>query len=172
MAGDKYLYNNAGVITEKATIQSSAGVGDAGKIGALDATGRFDISMMPVGLGPEADSITAGENLAAGDFVNIYSDSGAAKCRKADGSTSGKEAKGFVLAVATTGNPATVYRISQLNNQKTGMTPGAKQYLSASVPGGTQESVPTGTGQTLQLLGIAKSATEVVFAPADPIVLA
>src|SRR5512139_3232941 len=97
MAGDKYLYNNSGVLTEKTAIQSSAGAGDAGKIPALDAGGKLHSSMMPTGTATETDDITASEALSAGDFVNIY-DSAGAKCRKADATTAGKEAHGFVLA--------------------------------------------------------------------------
>src|SRR5512143_1765954 len=97
MAGDKYLYNNVGALTEKAAIQSSAGAGDAGKIPALDAAGRLDNSMMPVGLGAETDVITTSEALSAGDFVNIWASTGT-KVRKADATTAGKEAHGFVLS--------------------------------------------------------------------------
>lgn len=171
MAGDKFLYNNAGALTEKAAIQSSGGAGDAGKIPALDSGGRIDNSMMPVGLGAETDAFTASEALSAGDFVNTYASTGA-KCRKADGSAAGKPANGFVLAAVNQSDPATVYRGSQLNNQRTGMTPGASQYLSPTVPGGITETVPTGSGQVVQFLGIAKSATELVFQPREPIVLA
>lgn len=172
MAGNKYLSNNAGTITEVAASQSSAGVGDAGKIPALDSTGKLDSSMMPVGIGAETDIIPASENLAAGDLINIWSSASTVKCRKADGSTSGKQADGFVLAAVTSGSNATVYRVSQLNNQKTGMTPGNKQFLSVTVPGGTQETAPTGTGQTVQIVGSARSATELIFLPGTPIVLA
>jgi hypothetical protein len=167
---DKYLYNNGGVLTEKAANVSSAGAGDAGKIPALDTTGKLDPSFMPVGVTPEADSIATTEDLAAGTFVNIYPSSGL-KCRKADATTAGKEANGFVLAASTSGQNATVYRISQSNTQLTGMTPGAKQYLAATA-GTRTETVPSSSGNVIQLLGIAKSATELIFAPNDPIVLA
>ena len=171
MAGNKYLKQANGVITEEAAVQTSAGAGDAGKIVSLDETGRLNENMMPIGIAPEADGIECSENLSAGDFVNIYSSSGV-KCRRADASTSGKQADGFVLAAVTSGETVVVYRVSQTNNQVTGMTPGAKQYLSDSTPGGITELVPSGTGKTIQLLGIAKSATELIFAPNDPIVLA
>ena len=229
MAGNKYLSNNAGQITEVASNNTSAGATDAGKlvslnasgildstivnskttsagaadsgkivalnasglvdptiinskntsVGAadaakvpvLDGTGKLDMSFMPVGLGAETDVITASEALSAGDFVNVWNSAGA-KVRKADGSTSGKEAQGFVLAAYSSSASATVYRISQLNNQLTGMTPGAKQYLSATVPGGRAETAPSSTGQTVQCLGVAKSATEIIFQPTPSIELA
>ena len=167
----KYLTNLAGVLTEVVALITSAGAADSGKIPSLDATGRLDVSMMPVGLGAETDTISASENLAAGDFVNIWNSSGA-KVRKADASSAGKKADGFVLSAVTSGANAIVYRISQSNTQLTGMTPGAVQYLNSSVAGGRTETAPTATGQVVQILGIAKSATEMIFAPQAPITLA
>lgn len=168
---DKYLYNNSGSLTEKEAIQSSAGAGDAGKIPALDSAGRFDTSMMPVGVSPETDDIETTDNLSAGDFVNIYSSTGV-KCRKADASAAGKPAHGFVLSAFTIGQTAKIYRPSNLNNQLSGMTPGAVQYSSVTVPGSVQETVPSGSGQAIERLGVAKSATELIFDPKDPIILA
>lgn len=87
---------------------TSAGAGDAGKLVALDASGKIDSTMMPVGIGADTSSIQASENLAAGDFVNIHNSSGA-RVRKADASTAGKEAHGFVLSTTASGAQATVY---------------------------------------------------------------
>jgi len=165
----KYLTQLNGVISEVVTNQTSAGAGDAGKIPALDSTGKLDMSMMPVGLGAETDAIEASENLAAGDMVNMWSSTGI-KVRKADAS-SNKPAHGFVLAAVTSGANATVYRVSQLNNQLTGMTIGAIQFLSTTA-GGRQETAPSVASQIVQVLGIAKSATEMIFAPQPPITLA
>ena len=170
MAGEKFLQLNNGVPTGKEAIQISSGAADAGKIPALDAAGKFDASMMPVGVAAEADSATASEALSAGDFVNPYASSGL-KARKADASAVGKAATHFCLAAVANAATGTFYRISQLNNQRTGMTPGATQYLSTSTPGGTQETVPSVTGQVVQRLGIARSATELIFQPSDPIVV-
>lgn len=167
----KYLSNLAGIITEVLALVTSSGAADAGKIPSLDATGRIDVSMMPVGLGAETDVIVASEALVAGDFVNLWNSSGA-KVRKADASTSGKKADGFVLAAVTSGGNATVYRISQSNTQLAGMTPGATQYLSPTTAGTRTETCPTTAGQTVQILGVAKSATELIFAPGEPITLA
>jgi len=169
MAGDKFLYNNAGVITEKAANQSSAGAGDAGKVVALDATGRIDSSMMPVGIGADTATVEASENLVAGDYVNIFNSSGA-KARKADASTAGKEAHGFVLAAVTSGQNATVY-LEGTNTQVTGQTPGPV-YLSASTPGLGASSAPSGSGNVVQRVGIAVSATAVSFEPERVVVLA
>lgn len=170
MAGEKFIKFINGVLSAVSAIQVSAGAADAGKIAALDDAGKWDISMMPVGIGTETDTATASEALAAGDFVNLYASSGL-KARKADASTSGKEATHFTLAAVSNAATGTFYRISQLNNQRTGMTPGAKQWLSTTVPGSTQETVPSTAGQVAQCLGIARSATELIFQPSDPIVV-
>jgi hypothetical protein len=154
----------------KVGLSSSSGAGDAGKIPALDTTGRLDSTFMPVGVNQEVDTIPATENLAAGDFVNIYASNGI-KCRKADATTAGKEANGFVLSAVTSPANATVYRISQSNTQLSGMIPGVKQFL-ATTAGGRTETVPSASGNVIQCLGIAKSATELIFMPSDPIVLA
>ncbi|MCM6774977.1 hypothetical protein NDR87_26390 [Nocardia sp. CDC159] len=169
MAGDKYLYNNAGTITEKAAVQASAGAGDAGKIPALDSSGRLDNSMMPVGLGADTATITASEALSAGDMVNVWNSSGA-KVRKADASTAGKEAHGFVLAAVSNGASATVY-FEGSNTQVSSLTPGP-QYLSASTPGAATATAPSGAGNVVQRVGFATAATALNFDAGTPIVLA
>lgn len=166
----KYLKQNVGALTEVEATVISAGAGNAGDIPALDTTGKLDNSVMPVGAATETDQITATEALSAGDFVNIYGATGV-KCRKADATTADKEANGFVLAAVLLNATATVFRISQTNTQLTGMTPGKKQFL-ATTAGGRTEIAPSASGNVVQQLGIAKSATELIFAPNDPIVLA
>ncbi len=167
----KYLERNStsGKFTEVSGLATSAGAGDAGKIPALDSAGRLDNSMMPVGIGADTASIAASENLAAGDFVNVHNSTGA-KVRKADASTSGKEADGFVLAAVTSGNNATVY-FEGTNTQVTGLTPGPV-FLSASSAGAATGTAPSTAGQVVQRLGVATSATAVNFERGPAIVLA
>lgn len=169
MPGDKYISNNAGTLTEKAAIQSSAGAGDAGKIVAADASGRIDMSLMPTGVGQDIKLIAASEALSAGDFVNIWNSAGA-KVRKADASVSGKEAHGFVLAAVASGANATVF-FEGANTQVTGQTPGPV-FLSAATPGAATATAPTGSGQVVQRIGFAVGTTEVNFQSQPPIVLA
>lgn len=168
MPGDKYLYNNAGTPTEKAAVQSSAGAGDAGKIPALDSTGHIDNSMMPTGIGADTQSITASEALAAGDLVNIWNSTGA-KVRKADASTAGKEAHGFVLAAVSNGAAGTVY-FEGNNTQVTGLTPGV-QFLSTT-PGGATATAPSAAGNAVQRVGFATATNNLNFQSNVPIVLA
>jgi hypothetical protein len=166
---DKYLYNNAGTLTERAATATSAGVADAGKIPALDATGRLDETMMPVGIGADVAALTASENLAAGDFVNVWDDGGTPSVRKADATTSGKRAHGFVLDSATAASMVNVY-FEGTNNSVSGMTVGTV-YLSTT-PGLAASTAPTGAGNVVQVLGIATGATTINFEGGQPIVLA
>jgi hypothetical protein len=104
---------------------------------------------------------TASEDLAAGDLINIWNDSGTPKARLANGSAS-KQADGFVLDDVASGDPATVYS-QGVNDQVSGMTGGVEQYLSASVPGGITATPPTGSGDLVQRVGKAFSATSFDF---------
>lgn len=159
----KYLIPSTtrpGNVAQVEAIDSSAGAGDAGKIAGLDAAGKWDTSFMPTGVGADTALIEASEDLAAGDWVNIHASTGA-KVRKADATTAGKEADGFVLAVVTSGNNATVYFVGT-NDQITGLTPGSEYYLHTT--GGAEvATAPTGSGNVQQPLGKASSATAVFF---------
>ena len=159
MAAKKFLRLVGGIITEVFGVQTSAGAANAGDVVALDASGRIDASMMPVGIGADTASITASEALAAGDWVNVW-DSGGAKVRKADATVAGKDAYGFVLAAVTSGNPATVY-FEGTNTQVSGQTPGAVFLQTTAGLGGA--AVPSGAGNVVQQLGVAVSATAVNF---------
>jgi hypothetical protein len=168
MAAKKFLRLVSGVLTEIFGVQTSAGVANAGDIPALDDTGRLDASMMPVGVGADTQIITASEALAAGDFVNVWNNSGA-KVRKADASVAGKEAHGFVLTAVSNGQPATVY-FEGTNTQVTGQTPG-KVYLSTT-PGQATSTPPTLSGQVVQTIGFATGTTTINFQSLQPVTLA
>lgn len=123
---------------------------------------------MPVGIGADTAAITASEALAAGDWVNIWNSTGA-KVRKADAASAGKEAHGFVLAAVANGAAATVY-FEGTNTQVTGQTAG-NVFLSTTAGQGVA-AAPTGSGQVVQRIGVAISATAVNFERSQPIVLA
>lgn len=170
MPGQTFLRNVAGTLTEVRGVQTSAGAGDADKIPALDATGRIDSSMMPVGIGAETKTVLASENLAAGDWVNLYDNAGAINVRKADATAAGKPADGFVLAAVTSGNNATVYT-DGVNTQVSGQTAGADVFLATTAGAGTH-TAPSGASNVVQRIGKALSATEVVYERDRPITLA
>jgi hypothetical protein len=152
-------------------VDTSAGAGDSGKLPQLDSTGRLDDSFMPVGIAADVKILPTSENLAAGDLVNIYNASGTATARKADATSEGKEASGFVLEGTTSPANATVYMEGPITGL-TGLTPGARQYLDTSTPGATVETAPSSAGNVVQYVGLAISATEISFEPSDPITVA
>lgn len=168
MAAKKFLRFVNNVLTEVFGVQASAGAANAGDIVALDDSGRIDNSMMPVGIGADTATISASETLAAGDWVNVWNNSGA-KVRKADATTAGKEAHGFVLAAVTSGNPATVY-FEGTNTQVSGQTPGAVFLQTTAGIGGA--TVPSASGNVVQQIGVAVSATAVNFERGAPVTLA
>lgn len=167
----KFISIISGVKQLIEAITTSAGAGDAGKIPALDASGRLDNSMMPVGIGADTKQLAASETLAAADIVNVWNDAGTAKARKADGSASGKECVGFVLAGAASGANATVYFEGTITGLS-GLTPGTRYYLSATTPGQVTDTAPSTSGNVVQYIGRAISATEISFEPDDGVVLA
>jgi hypothetical protein len=168
MAAKKFLRLVNGVLTEIFGVQTSAGAGNAGDLVSLDDSGRIDGSMMPVGIGADTASIQASENLAAGDFVNVWNNAGA-KVRKADATTAGKDAHGFVLSAVTSGNQATVY-FEGTNTQVSGQTPGPVYMQTTAGTGGA--TIPSASGNVVQSIGVAVSATAVNFERGVPVVLA
>ena len=167
----KYIeHDGQGGLKEAIPITSSSGAGDANKIIQTDNTGKIDETLLPPGIGADTASVEASEDLAAGDLVNIWDDSGTAKCRKADASVFGKEANGFVLTSVTTGNNAVIY-FEGTNNQLSGMTPGKTQFLSTT-PGQVTETPPIGVGNVVQIVGKSFSATEMNFESNITIILA
>jgi hypothetical protein len=199
LSSKKFLKNVTGTITEEAALLTSAGAADANKLPALgatgvlditilngivvstgptnagqtpilDSTGRLDVSVMPVGIVPETSSIIASEALAAGDLVNVWNNSGVANARKADGSTSGKECHGFVLSAFSASATALVY-FEGSNTQVSGLTPGL-QFLSGTAAGKSSTTAASASGSTVQRVGLATTATNLVFQAEQPIVLA
>lgn len=170
MTAQKPLQISGGRVTEIQASDSSAGAGDAGKIVALNSAGQVDQSMMPTGIGPDTSSIVASEALAAGDYVNIFNDAGTPKVRKADATTVGKEADGFVLSAVSAAAIALVYHEGG-NTAVTGLTVGSRYYLSTTAGAGVV-TAPSATGNVVQFLGRAVSATKLVFEADEGIIRA
>lgn len=170
-AANKVVKMTAGGIIAPAVLNAvaaSAGAGDAAKVVQLDSSGRVDSSMMPVGIGADTAVITTSEAIASGDFVNIWNSSGA-KVRKADATVAGKEAHGFVLVGVGSGASATVY-FEGTNTGVSGQTPGPV-FLSTTA-GLAASAAPSGTGNAVQRVGFATSATAINFQAGVPVVLA
>jgi hypothetical protein len=195
MAAPRFLALVSGRIKQALAITSSAGAGDAEKIVATAAgtgiiadslmgaaetgnskvlktksDGTIDASVLPAGIGADTVSVVTSENLAAGDLVNIYDVAGTATARKADATAEGKEVSGFVIAGTTSPAAATVYFGGKITGLS-GKTPGARQYMSAT-PGALTETPPSTTGNVVQYVGLAYSATAVSFDRDEPITVA
>jgi len=149
----KTLQNGRDALKE-ATVVSS-GVANAGDVPALDSTGRLDITLMPDGIGADTKAMEATEDLAAGNYVNIFLSSGIQKARLADASND-RPAHGYVKAAFLTGATATIY-FEGANDDLSGLTIGARYYLQTA---GAVSSSPRTTGLH-QFVGIAISATEI-----------
>lgn len=109
-------------------------------------------------------SVTASENISAGALVNLFTSSGALKVRNANATDATKPAHGFVLSSVTTGNPVTVYGPGQADTGLTSLTPGTTYYLDVSA-GAVNSTAPSTAGNVIQQVGIALSATSLLFNP-------
>lgn len=149
--------NAAGILDD--SILNASVASSPNKIPKLDAAGKLDITVLPTGIGADTAIITTSEALAAGDFVHVWNSTGA-KVRKADATTVGKKAMGFVLAAFGSGVSATVY-FEGTNNQVIGQVPG--DVFLQTVAGTAGATVPSATGNVVQNIGFATSATSINF---------
>lgn len=104
------------------------------------------------------NSYTAEVAVAAKDVVYISSADSVSPANA--GAVATSYAVGFANASALLGNPVGV-KTDGIIGGFSGLTPGARQYLSASVAGAITSTVPVGTGNTIVQVGYAKSATDV-----------
>jgi hypothetical protein len=128
---------------------------------AANSLGKLDVSWLPDGIGAEVVLAPTTENLAAGDFVNLYLNAGVATLRKADSSTNNKPCFGFVSENTTAPAVATMYILGVPNANLVGLTVGATYLLSKAAPGGFTEisTYTPATGNIIQEIGIATSET-------------
>lgn len=108
--------------------------------------------------------LTATENLAADALVSFW----ASGVRNANATDNTKPAGGFVTAAVASGSPATVYLAGLITLSS--LTPGAPYYLGIS-SGTATASAPSSGGNLVQQVGIAASATQLVFNPQPGITL-
>lgn len=129
-------------------------------------------------LGPEtvgelsvtpAGSATASEAIVAGNFLNIYSASGA-KVRKADATDDTKPVNGFAPAAIANAAIGDVRGPGGKISDLSGLTPGATYYLD-TVPGAITAVPPSAAGNLVQEIGVALSATELFFHPKQGVTL-
>lgn len=111
-----------------------------------------------------AISLTAGQNLAQWDVCYINNTS---KMMKGSGIAI---ASSVIIAMATdaiTSNASGLFVVgtSVIQNNSWSWTPGGLLYLSVTTAGAMTQTVPTGSGQCVVVLGVALSATTIYFNP-------
>lgn len=150
-------------------VTASSGSADAGKAVVLKPDGTIDSTMLPAGIGGDSTMLPASENLTAGNFVNVWDDTGVFKVRKADATSYGKQAVGFVLDSVLATESVKVY-FEGTNTAVTGVAAG-NVYLHTTA-GGFSATPPATTGNVIQKIGIGVSATSINVEFAEPIELA
>lgn len=159
------LIEDTGVQKKYAGTVTSAGPSSIGEFPVLDSTGKLDVTVLPTGIGQDAVTATAGEALTAGNLVYF---SATGTVLKADATAIAKQARGYVKTSFANGTTATVF-FDDSNDAVTGLTPGATYYLSLTA-GGVTTTPPTTTGQIVQEIGFASSATNLRVNIQEPIV--
>ena len=159
--------NTNGTQAEYAGVATSAGAGSIDEIPRLDSAGRLDVTFMPIGFGQDAVTATAGEALTAGNMVYF---SATGTVLKADSTAIAKAARGYVTASVANAAPATVF-FDDSNTGVTGLTPGVTYFLD-TVSGGVTATPTVTTGQIVQQIGFATSATNLRVAIQEPVIRA
>lgn len=144
--------------TVRSAVTTSVGSGDAGKIPKLGADGRLDSTMLPF---TDTKTFTASETIPIRSMVHILANGQVAL---ADASND-RAAVGYApTAIASAASGAVNFE--GVLTGFSGLTPGARYFLSDSVPGGITSTAPTeGAGKCCQEVGVALSATELSFEP-------
>lgn len=198
---DKYLKTGTtGFPTEQEALVTSAGVGDAGKIPALDTNGRLTDSVMSravtvtsAGAGDAAKLVALdgggkldstlfpagfGEDtllLTASEALTAGDfiniwDDAGTTKMRKADSSNARMAHGFVLAAVSSAATGTAYGLGQINDQLSSLTGGTNYFLGTA--GAVTTTVPSTAGHIVQYLGTPHSATAMRFVQSTPIVRA
>ena len=112
----------------------------------------------------DAESMKAYEQLWAGDVINVFSDAGETKARRAHCNGTNHSVDGFVLSSASPGTNALIYFEGVL--QVSGLTTGLRYYLGAS-GGQISSTSPSGAPYIHQYVGKAISSNKLNFEPSE-----
>ena len=162
MADNKPLVidETTGCQEEVIPLTSSTGAPDANQLVQTGPDGKLDETLLPSSVF-DSISLTAGENLTAGDYVTI---DGAGEVVRASAASGGSSAIGYVKDTTLSGASVTVY-FEGTNDVLPGLTPGSTYFLSDTTPGGVSTTIPTDTGEIVQKIGLAINATSLTFEP-------
>lgn len=114
-------------------------------------------------------TVTAGEEIAAGDLVYIAADGLA---YKADATDATKEAVLICPDAILIGDTGTANPTGAVVSGFVGLTMGVRYFLSATTPGTFDMSIPSAAGEIVQQVGHAVSATDFYFKPNQSILIA
>lgn len=114
-------------------------------------------------VGASSYALTASEALSAGNFGNIHASSGA-KVRKANATDDTKPCDCYIPAAISNGATGSVIAPGCIISGLSGLTPGSRYYLSTT-GGGITDTAPSGSGNLVQEVGVAVSATQLFFSP-------
>jgi hypothetical protein len=171
MAIPKFLKQVSGVITESVIgIKEFAGADN--RVVVTGDDGYISSTLLPAGMGGDiVVPMVASGPLAAGDLVNVFdSGSNVPKVRKADATTAGMEAHGFVDAAYSADATNVKVYFEGNNTQNSSTFSVGKQYLS-TVAGKTQANAPSGSSQIVQIVGYATSTSSLNFQSTTPFIL-
>lgn len=134
-------------------------------VAAFEAVAADIKALWSVSAGGEGSSsppltLVASEALDAGNFVNIFTDAGAAKVRKASASLA-RSADGFVASSFPAGSLAVIKPLGEPHTHSSGLTPGREYWLGES--GGISEFPPSANEiyAVAQTVGVAVNTSTI-----------
>jgi hypothetical protein len=120
-------------------------------------------------LGIDFEIVTASEAIFAGAIVSLWSNSGVLNVQKANATDTTEPADAFApLAIGN--GAAGIVVFNGVNTAISGLTPGVRQYLSLT-DGIVTATPPSSVGNIIQSVGVALSATRLMFRPAPGVKL-
>jgi hypothetical protein len=125
------------------------------------ATSDPTFQALPSSGNPTATILAAG-NIAAGSLVNVYNNAGTANVVQADNTSSATSANGVALSAITSGVSGVITFGAIGVSGLSGLTPGQLFLGTAGAPTST---APSSTGDVIQPIGLAITATTAVFNP-------
>ena len=135
---------------------ASAGVSDAGKVIALDGTGKLDSSFLPAGLEVSALSVVMGEALTAGMVCYLADNAGTPNVKKANATDNTKKAMGFINDTPSYPGSATIFMFGVCALVPKGSMTAAdvnKPVFLSTTGGAVTLTPPVAAGNLLQPVG-------------------
>ena len=107
--------------------------------------------------------VVASEAIAAGEMVNLWDDAGTLSVRLAQANATTTMAHGVANNTAAIGDLVEVYFLRAVVDTISGMVLAQQYWLSPSVAGAIQNTMPVGAGEYIQAVGVAVGATTLLM---------